>query len=66
MMGGTIAVASQPGVGSIFTVTVTLKRATPAGAIRCPRPTFSNLRVLIVDDDPGVRASSPDARRAGR
>jgi two-component system sensor histidine kinase/response regulator len=55
MMDGTIGVASQVGVGSIFTVTVAMKRASPEEAAPQQPPAFGNLRVLIVDDDPGVR-----------
>jgi two-component system sensor histidine kinase/response regulator len=55
MMDGTIGVASQVGVGSIFTVTVAMKRAAPEEAVAQQPPAFGNLRVLIVDDDPNVR-----------
>ncbi len=51
MMNGDIAVKSEKGVGSTFTVTVTLKRsdkrAQDSGILR-PQ----EMRVLIIDDDP--------------
>jgi len=57
MMDGSIDVASQPGVGSIFTVAITMKRASPVLAIGAPQASFSDLRVLIADDDPDVRTT---------
>ncbi|MBQ9412209.1 MAG: response regulator [Oscillospiraceae bacterium] len=51
MMNGNIAVESEKGVGSTFTVTVTLKKsgkkAQAGGGLR-PQ----DMRVLIIDDDP--------------
>ncbi len=57
MMDGTIDVASQPGVGSIFTVALTMRRAGAIVPTDVPQAAFSNLRVLIVDDDPDVRTT---------
>ena len=51
MMNGNIAVESEKGVGSTFTVDVTLKNAESAGRQDVDlRP--QDLKVLIVDDDP--------------
>jgi signal transduction histidine kinase/DNA-binding response OmpR family regulator/HPt (histidine-containing phosphotransfer) domain-containing protein len=60
MMGGAIDVASQPGVGSTFTVALTLKRASEAQAQALAVPSaarapLGHLRILVVDDDPTVR-----------
>jgi signal transduction histidine kinase/CheY-like chemotaxis protein/HPt (histidine-containing phosphotransfer) domain-containing protein len=57
MMDGTIDVASQPGVGSIFTVAITMKRATPMQVSGAAQASFADLRVLVVDDDPDLRRS---------
>jgi len=51
MMNGTISVTSKKGVGSTFTVTVTLRDCegrSAAGSIVNPR----EMTVLVVDDDP--------------
>jgi two-component system, sensor histidine kinase and response regulator len=55
MMDGTIDVASQPGVGSIFTVALTMRRASAVQPTGVPEAAFGNLHVLVVDDDPDVR-----------
>ena len=51
MMNGTITVSSKKGVGSVFTVTVTLRDSdVQTGTPRLLNP--REMRVLIVDDDP--------------
>lgn len=50
MMGGDISVASTPGVGSEFTVTVRLQRDQDEQPAQLPGETLGDLRVLVVDD----------------
>ena len=53
MMNGNIAVESEKGVGSTFTVTVTLRtaeRRLASGEEDAVRP--QDMRVLVIDDDP--------------
>ena len=65
MMGGDIAVASRPGVGSVFTFRVparieAIARDVSRGAARPPSVAATsdeeNNRVLVIDDDPDVRS----------
>ncbi len=51
MMNGTISVDSEKGVGTEFTVVVTLRNASREGAERNSQVDPSKLRVLIVDDE---------------
>jgi CheY-like chemotaxis protein len=51
-MGGSINIASTPGVGSTFSFTVSFARATIPGS---KRESVRGARVLIVDDDPIAR-----------
>ena len=55
MMGGSIAVQSQPGVGSTFTATFWLGEA--AQQIRAPLPVMTErgMHVLVVDDNESAR-----------
>ena len=54
MMGGTITVTSERGVGSCFTVTIALRELTPPPPTAVPA--LRALRVLVVDDHPTARA----------
>ena len=51
MMNGTIAVESEKGVGTAFTVVVTLKNCERRGPAVGNATDYSRLRVLIVDDE---------------
>ena len=50
MMNGTISVESEKGVGSTFTVTVTLRNSDRSGEESDILP--QELKVLVIDDDP--------------
>jgi len=62
LMGGDVSVASAPGLGSAFTVTLRIKAAPPESALRTmieaapaargARTSVSDARVLVVDDHP--------------
>ncbi len=59
LMGGSIAVQSEVGVGSCFTVTIPLEAALPVASVRLDGPTPSNdptassqgLRILAAEDN---------------
>ncbi|MCR2747683.1 ATP-binding protein [Limnobacter parvus] len=55
LMGGRIDVSSEPGVGSVFTVSLNLsvaKSATPEKVSKAVTPTGRALDILVVDDHP--------------
>ena len=52
MMNGSISVESEKGVGTEFTVTVTLRNCDQKGAAQYGAIDPKALRVLVVDDDP--------------
>jgi len=57
MMGGSLAVASEPGAGSTFTFTVAFPRADAGeGEERRTRVCFEGMSALLVDDNERVRA----------
>ena len=51
LMGGTIALESTPGVGSVFTVTLPLERQQTPVAFDTPLRSLVGLRVLVLDDN---------------
>ena len=66
-LDGTLVATSQPGVGSCFTLTLPLRRATIAAAVAAPqgRPTaLANATVLILEANP-LFASMMEASLAG-
>ncbi|MEI7607778.1 MAG: ATP-binding protein [Rhodospirillaceae bacterium] len=55
MMGGSVAVASAPGQGSIFSCTAELGLGDAREDIEVPEQRIANLRVLVVDDNATAR-----------
>mgnify|MGYP002382048052 CR=1 FL=1 len=55
-MGGSISVASTPGVGSTFTFSVVMMRCAASSAVASPSPKLQGLRALVVDDHKQSRA----------
>jgi len=54
---GSIEVRSTPGVGTTFEIVLPLHRAGPGSVEPAPAPTaLRRLKVLVVDDDEGVRS----------
>lgn len=51
MMGGTIRVQSEPGVGSVFSFSLSLPCMDEQECEICPDPDLSDVPVLIVDDN---------------
>jgi len=56
MMGGTIWIESEPGKGAAFTFTIQARRGITKekSGLLAPDVNWSNVRVMVIDDDPDV------------
>ena len=51
LMGGTLTVESQPGLGSTFIIELQLALASHAASLAAPGASLAGVRVLVVDDN---------------